>query len=92
MVAGDAGMVNYTNVASNAQLPRQTIKILLQIFEDGLLGQKMPAFKLSTLLGAKEMAKFYFFDVVAMRAPTRLALTLSKEEAKSLNLGGTMGP
>ena len=74
--ASNARMINYTNVASDAQLPRQTVKLWFQVLEDTLLGHELPAFKMSTKRKAIETAKFYFFDIGVVRALRRLAPVL----------------
>ncbi len=74
--ASNARMINYTNVASDAQVPRQTVKLWFQVLEDTLLGHELPAFKMSTKRKAIETAKFYFFDIGVVRALRRLAPVL----------------
>ena len=74
--ATNARMINYTNVASDAQVPRQTVKLWFQVLEDSLLGHELPAFKMSTKRKAIEMAKFYFFEIGVVRALRRLAPVL----------------
>jgi len=70
--ACNARMVNYTNVASDAQLPRQTVRLWFQVLSDTLLGQELPAFRTSAKRKSIETAKFYFFDLGVVRALRRL--------------------
>lgn len=70
--ASNAQMLNYSNVASDAQVPRQTVKDWFGILIDTLLGYELPAWKRSTKRKSIETAKFYFFDLGVVRALRRL--------------------
>jgi CRISPR-associated endonuclease/helicase Cas3 len=68
----NARMVNYTNVAGDAQVPRQTVKLWYQVLVDTLLGFELPAFRTTTKRKSIETAKFYLFDIGVVRALRRL--------------------
>ncbi|TVQ20062.1 MAG: ATP-binding protein [Spirochaetaceae bacterium] len=70
--ATNARMLNYSNVAGDAQVPRQTVKDWFGILIDTLLGYELPAWKRSTKRKSIETAKFYFFDLGVVRALRRL--------------------
>jgi predicted AAA+ superfamily ATPase len=70
--ATNARMINYTNVASDAQVPRQTVKVWYQILLDTLLGFELPPYTETVKRKAIETAKFYLFDVGVVRALRRL--------------------
>ena len=70
--ATNARMLNYTNVAGDAQVPRQTVKEWFGILRDTLLGYELSPWKRSAKRKAIETAKFYFFDLGVVRALRRL--------------------
>lgn len=68
-VAGlcNGNMINYTNVASDAQVPRSTVQEYFQILRDTLLGDDLPAWRKSVKRKPVSTSKFYFFDVGVAR-------------------------
>jgi uncharacterized protein len=68
----NARMINYTNVASDAQVPRQTVKQWYQILIDTLLGFELAPYAGSVKRKAIETAKFYLFDPGVVRTLRRL--------------------
>jgi len=70
--ATNARMLNYTNVANDAQVPRQTVKEWFRILVDTLLGYELPAWKRSVKRKSIETAKFYFFDLGVVRTLKRI--------------------
>ena len=56
-------MINYTNVASDAQVPRTTIHEYFQILRDTLLLHEIPAWRKSTKRKPIRTSKYYLFDV-----------------------------
>lgn len=76
VAACNARMINYTNVANDAQLPRQTVKLWFQVLLDTLLGYELPAWRNSTKRKSIDTAKFYFFDLGVVRSLRRLSPAL----------------
>jgi len=68
----NARMLNYTNVANDAQVPRQTVKLWYQILVDTLLGYELPPYTATVKRKSIETAKFYFFDLGVVRTLRRL--------------------
>jgi predicted AAA+ superfamily ATPase len=68
----NAKMVNYSNVANDAQVPRQTVRLWFQILIDTMLGFELPAYTSTMKRKAIEKAKFYLFDVGVTRMLRRL--------------------
>ncbi|MFN8944273.1 MAG: ATP-binding protein [Pseudobdellovibrionaceae bacterium] len=54
--------VNYTSLASDAQLAPSTVREYFQILEDTLIGYSLPAFLQTQKRKAMTTAKFYLFD------------------------------
>ena len=65
-------ILNYANVASDAQVPRQTAQLWFQILRDTLLGFDLVPYTKTVKRKAIETAKFYFFDLGVARALRRL--------------------
>lgn len=59
----NARMVNYTNIANDAQVSRQTIKSWYQILQDTFLGYELAPYTRTVKRKAIETGKFYFFDL-----------------------------
>jgi uncharacterized protein len=76
----NARMINYTNVASDAQVPRQTVKLWYQILVDTLLGFELPPYTKTVKRKSVETAKFYLFDIGVVRTLRRLP-TVAPESA-----------
>lgn len=64
----NARILNYTNIANDAHLPRQTVKLWYDVLVDTLLGYEVPPFTATTKRKAIETPKFYFFDTGIVRA------------------------
>jgi predicted AAA+ superfamily ATPase len=60
-------MINYTNIASDAQVPRSTVQEYFQILRDTLLGDDLPAWRKSVKRKPVSTSKFYFFDIGVAR-------------------------
>lgn len=60
-------MLNYSAIASDAQVPVSTVREYFQILEDTLLAHRVPAFKASMKRKPITTPKFYFFDVGVAR-------------------------
>jgi predicted AAA+ superfamily ATPase len=63
----NARMINYTNVANDAQVPRQTVRLWFQILVDTMLGYELSSYTSTVKRKAVETAKFYFFDIGVVR-------------------------
>lgn len=59
----NAELVNFANVASDAQVPPRTVREYFSILEDTLIGALLEPFTNTTKRKAIQTAKFYFFDV-----------------------------
>ncbi len=68
----NAQMLNYSNVARDAQVPRQTTVQWYAVLRDTLLAFELPAWSRTLKRKAVETAKFYFFDTGVVRALRRL--------------------
>lgn len=68
----NARMLNYSNVARDAQVPRQTVVEWYQVLRDTLIAFELPAWSRTVKRKAIETAKFYFFDTGVVRALRRL--------------------
>ncbi len=56
------GMLNFSAVASDAQLPVSTVREYFHILEDTLIGRMLPAYTRTRTRKAIGTAKHYFFD------------------------------
>lgn len=61
-------ILNYSNVASDSQVPNQTIRQWYQVLEDTLLGYQIEPFRKTVKRKAIATSKFYFFDIAIVRA------------------------
>lgn len=61
-------MMNKTEVASDAMVPRSTVVEYFGILEDTLVGREVKAFRKSERRKAIETSKFYLFDIGVVRA------------------------
>jgi predicted AAA+ superfamily ATPase len=59
----NATVVNFTNVANDAQVPRTTVYEYFEILKDTLLVHEVPAWRLSRKRKPLVSSKYYFFDV-----------------------------
>ena len=60
-------IINYTNIGSDAQVPRSTVQEYFQILRDTLLGDDLPAWRKSVKRKPVSTSKFYFFDIGVAR-------------------------
>lgn len=67
-------MINYTNIASDSQIPAQTVKLWYQILIDTLLGYELPPFTATRKRKAITTPKFYLFDIGVVRALRNLSV------------------
>ncbi len=77
-VAGlcNATIVNFTNVANDAQVKRTTVYEYFEILKDTLLVRELPAFRKSIKRKPVCSSKYYFFDTgVARQLQGRTAIT-----------------
>lgn len=65
-------MINYSSLASDAQLSRSTVQNWFQVLYDTLLAWEIKAYTKTIKRKAIETAKFYFFDTGVVRALRRL--------------------
>jgi predicted AAA+ superfamily ATPase len=65
-------MVNYTNVANDAQVPRQTVQQWFQILQDTLVAFELGPFTKTVKRKAISTSKLYFFDPGVVRSLRRL--------------------
>jgi len=56
-------VVNFTNIASDAQVPRTTVYEYFEILKDTLLLHELPAWQKSTKRKPLVSSKYYFFDI-----------------------------
>lgn len=56
-------IINYSNIANDAQVPRRTVQEYFQILQDTLLAFEIPAWKSTVKRKPITTSKFYFFDV-----------------------------
>jgi len=60
-------MINFTNIASDAQVPRTTVHEYFEILRDTLLLHELPAWRKSAKRKPVKTSKYYFFDVGVVR-------------------------
>lgn len=56
-------MINFTNIANDAQVPRTTVHEYFEILRDTLLLHELPAWRKSVKRKPIRTSKYYFFDV-----------------------------
>jgi predicted AAA+ superfamily ATPase len=56
-------MINFTNIASDAQVPRTTVHEYFEILRDTLLVHEIPAWRKSAKRKPIRTSKYYFFDI-----------------------------
>jgi predicted AAA+ superfamily ATPase len=59
----NASVVNFTNVASDAQVPRSTVYEYFDLLKDTLLLHELPAWTAGRMRKPLVSSKYYFFDV-----------------------------
>ncbi|MEC7417210.1 MAG: DUF4143 domain-containing protein [SAR324 cluster bacterium] len=60
-------LLNYANIANDAQVPRSTVQEDFRILEDTLLAHTLPAWKRGVRRKPITTSKFYFFDTGVVR-------------------------
>ena len=55
-------IVNFTNIANDAQVPRTTVYEYFEILKDTLVLHELPAWRKSLKRKPLASSKFYFFD------------------------------
>jgi len=70
----NAQLINYANIASDAQIPAQTVKLWYQILIDTLIGYEVPPFTATQKRKAIVTSKFYLFDIGIVRALRNLSV------------------
>lgn len=76
----NANVVNFTQIASDAAVPRTTVHEYFEILRDTLLATEIPAFRESRTRKALATSKWYFFDIgVASHLQGRLVQTRTPE-------------
>ncbi len=77
----NAQVTNFTGIARDAGISRQTVQNHFEILTDTLLGYWLPAWKLKAATKQVQQSKFYFFDCGVARALTgRLPYQPTSEE------------
>ena len=61
-------ILNYTNIANDAQVPVQTVRQWYDVLTDTLIGFQIQPFTKTTKRKAITTAKFYFFDIAIARS------------------------
>jgi predicted AAA+ superfamily ATPase len=59
----NGAIVNFTNIASDAQVPRTTVYEYFEILKDTLVLHELPAWRKSSKRKPLSSSKYYFFDV-----------------------------
>jgi len=59
----NGSVVNFTNVANDAQVPRTTVYEYFEVLKDTLIVHELPAWKQSKKRKPLVSSKFYFFDI-----------------------------
>lgn len=63
----NATVVNFTNLANDAQVPRTTVYEYFEILKDTLILHELPAWKKTKIRKPLVSSKYYFFDVGVAR-------------------------
>lgn len=61
-------LLNYTNIATDAKVPVQTVKQWYEVLESTLLGYQIPPYTKTQKRKAITTSKFYFFDIAIARS------------------------
>ena len=84
--ACSGGMLNKTEVANDAKVPRTTVNEYFEILKDTLIGHELPSWNRSQKRKAIETSKFYLFDIGVVRALLRRPPLVPK----SVDLGAAL--
>lgn len=68
----NAQLINYTSIASDAKVSRQTVQNYFEILKDTLIGYELDPFVKTVKRKAIETKKFYFFDMGVVNCLRRL--------------------
>ncbi len=60
-------LINYSNIASDSQVPVSTVQEYFHILRDTLVGDDLPAWKATVKRKPLSTAKFFFFDIGVAR-------------------------
>ncbi len=60
-------LINYTQIANDAQVPKSTVQEYFKILQDTLIAEEVPAWKKTVKRKPILTSKFYFFDVGVVR-------------------------
>jgi len=63
----NSNLINYTNIANDAQVPVSTVQEYFKILKDTLIAFELPCFKKTIKRKSLSTSKFYFFDVGVVR-------------------------
>ena len=72
MATANTRIINYTNIANDTQIPRQTAKLWFQVLKDTLMGFELEPYRGTVKRKAIETSKFYFFDIGVVRSLRKL--------------------
>ena len=64
----NATIVNYANIAGDAQVSRTTVRDYFELIKDTLIATEVPAWKRSSIRKPIVSSKFYFFDIGVVQA------------------------
>ncbi|MXX94362.1 MAG: ATP-binding protein [Gammaproteobacteria bacterium] len=64
----NATIVNFANIASDAQVPRTTVQDYFELLKDTLIAIEVPAWRQSNIRKPIVRSKFYFFDIGVAQA------------------------
>lgn len=60
-------IINYSNIANDAQVPKSTVQEYFHILRDTLIGSDLPAWKETVKRKPLSTSKFFFFDIGVAR-------------------------
>lgn len=72
-------LINYSSIASDAQVSRSTVQNWFQVLYDTLIGREIHPFKATRKRKSIETAKFFFFDTGVVRALRRLPVLVPEQ-------------
>ncbi len=76
--------IDATNIARDAQVARTTVQGYLEVLQDTLIGQELPAFEARLRVRERQKSKLYFFDPGVVRAIKGYRGAVTHEERGSL--------
>lgn len=63
----NASLINYSQIADDAQVPKSTVQEYFKILKDTLIAEELPAWKQTVKRKPILTSKYYFFDVGVVR-------------------------